>query len=69
MLLKPWSIFSTEKKVTVNDPKVILMKLLPYKFDAEVAKILDDLEKSIYSEEAVKVDKKVLKAIMKKYNL
>ena len=69
MLLKPLKFFSKEKGLDVKDEKVLLMKLLPYKEDAQVAKIADMLEKNLYSSQKEKIDKKVLKEIIKKYNI
>lgn len=69
MLLKPWKSFEKKKTFSIKDTRVLLVKLLPYKNDEEVQKIVDILEKNIYSNEKVEVDKKVLKEIIKKYNI
>ena len=45
------------------------MKLLPYKEDKEVNNILEILENNLYSSEKKEIDKKVLKDILKKYNI
>ena len=45
------------------------MKLLPFKDDEEVGKIVNILEKNIYSNERLEYDKKVLKEILKKYEI
>jgi hypothetical protein len=43
-LLKPWKLFKREKTVSIKDPKILLVKLLPYKNDAQVQEIIDILE-------------------------
>ncbi len=58
-----------ELKVSVKDPKKLLVKLLPYKDDEEVKKILDNIEASLYSSQKLDIDKKVLKEILKRYKL
>lgn len=61
------------KKVKVfdlNDEKVLLVRLLPYKdIDKEVAELIAILENNIYSKEKTPVDKKKLKEILKKYDI
>jgi len=70
MLLSPWKyIKKGEKSMSLKDSKVILIKLLPYKDDLEVANIIEELEKSLYSKEKVDIDKKKLKKLIKKYNI
>jgi hypothetical protein len=69
MLLKPLKRFKKEKSSSLKEPKVLLMKLLPFKDDKEVGKIVDILEKNIYSNERLEYDKKVLKEILKKYEI
>lgn len=69
MLLKPWKYFEKKKTFSIKDTRVLLVKLLPYKNDEEVQKIVDILEKNIYSDEKVELDKKALKEIIKKYNI
>ena len=70
MLLKPLKGFKKDNSSSsLKDPKVLLMKLLPYKDDEEVGKIVDILEKSIYSNEKLEYDKKILKVILKKYKI
>jgi hypothetical protein len=58
-----------ESKISLKNPKQLLVKLLPYKDDAEVKKILDSIEDSLYSSKKLDIDKKALKEILKKYNL
>ena len=58
------------KKLDLKDEKVLLMKLLPFKDnDKEVQKIVDVLENNIYSKEKKSIDKKLLKEIVKKYDI
>ncbi|NOR57511.1 MAG: oxygen-tolerance protein, partial [Sulfurimonas sp.] len=69
MLFKPWKLFKKEKTVCIKDHKTLLIKLLPYKDDEEVQNIVDTLEKNIYSDAKIDLDKKLLKEIVKKYKL
>jgi len=70
MLIKPVELFKKEKKFNLKDEKLLLVKLLPFKDkDAEVQKIVDILESNIYSSKKEKIDKKLLKEILKKYNI
>jgi len=70
MFIKPAELFKKEKKFNLKDEKLLLVKLLPFKDkDAEVQKIVDILESNIYSAKKEKIDKKLLKEILKKYNI
>jgi len=69
MLLNPSKLFKSEKKFSIKDHKLLLVKLLPYKDDAEVKKIVDILENNIYSDTKQELDKKVLKKIVEKYDI
>ena len=71
MHFKPWKLNKVEKKtkVSIKDEKLLLVKLLPYKEDNEVQNILDILENNLYSNEKKVIDKKVLKELLKKYNI
>jgi hypothetical protein len=69
MLLQKGKIFTKEKSVNIKDEKVLLVKLLPYKEDAEVANIVEILEKNLYTSTKEVIDKKILKEIVKKYNI
>lgn len=69
MLFKPWSMFKTQKKVSIKDTKTLIIKLMPYKDEQEVKEILDILEKNSYSNENIALDKKVLRDIINKYNI
>ncbi|QOY55386.1 BatD family protein [Candidatus Sulfurimonas marisnigri] len=66
ILFKPFKLFKKEKTLSIKEPKVLLMKLLPYKDDAEVKDIVDILEKNIYSGEKLDLDKKALKELLKR---
>ena len=70
MVFKPWNRYQQkEKKVSIKEPRKLLIKLLPFKNDKEVEEIMDILEKNIYHDSDIKVDKKVLKEIFKRYNI
>ena len=69
ILLKQSTFFTKEKSINIKDEKVLLVKLLPYKEDAEVAKIVDILEKNLYTSTKEVLDKKLLKEIIKRYNI
>jgi hypothetical protein len=69
LIIKPWKNFSKEKSLDIKDYKMLLVKLLPFKGDEEVQKIVDVLEKNAYSKEKANIDKKVLKEIIKRYNI
>ncbi len=68
-LLKPWRIFTREKTVSVKDPKVLLVKLMPFKDDKVVQDLIDILEKNIYSNAGITLDKKVVKDLVEKYDI
>ena len=69
MYFKPWNIFKREKTASIKDEKVLLVKLLPFKEDAEVQELLDILENNIYSKDKKKLDKKQLQELLKKYKI
>jgi len=70
MLFKPFRIAKREKSFNIKDEKLLLLKLLPYKdMDEDVKKIVDILEGNFYGEKKEKIDKKLLKEILKKYDL
>jgi len=69
ILLKPLKFRKKDKSLDIKDEKLLLMKLLPYKDDKEVQKVLDILENNFYSNETQKIDKKKIKEIIKKYNI
>jgi len=69
MMLKPWSLFQRDKGINIKDEKLLLMKLLPFKDDVDVQKILDVLENNLYSSEKLEVDKKLVKELVEKYKI
>ncbi len=69
MILKPWKNFKREKSFSIKEPKTLLVKLMPYQDDKKVSEIIDILEKNIYSNAKIEIDKKVLKEIVKKYSI
>jgi hypothetical protein len=69
MLLKPWNMVKRKDSFNLKDEKRVLIKLLPYKDDADVKEIVDTLEHNIYSNEKKKLDMKKVKEIFKKFNI
>jgi len=67
MLLKPLNGFKNNNKIKIKDEKLLLIKLIPFKDDLDVQKIINILEKNIYSNEKEQVNKKLLKEIIQKY--
>ncbi len=67
MLLNPRKLFTKDKSFNIKDEKLLLVKLLPFKADPDVAKIIDMLEENIYSTTKQTIDKKMLGEIIKKY--
>ena len=69
MIFKDKISFKKEQKVSLKEPKTLLLKLLAFKEDKEVEKIVDILEKNIYSNQNIEIDKKLLNSILKKYKI
>lgn len=69
MLSKPWNLIHRKKSVSLKQPKTLLVKLLPHISDADVQSMIDDLEKNIYLNDKVQINKKSLKNIMEKYSI
>ncbi len=70
LFVKPIKFLKREKTLNINDEKLLLIKLLPYKDkDAQVKKVVDILESNLYTSKKEKIDKKVLKEILKKYDI
>jgi len=70
MLYRPNLNFEKKaKEGSIKDPKILLTKLLPFKDDREVAEIVEILEKNIYSNEKIDIDKKALKELLKRYGI
>jgi len=66
---KPWKLSKKEKSVSLKEPKSLLIKLMPYRDDAEVANMIESLERSIYSDGVLEIDKKALKEVLKRYQI
>ncbi|MEA1892450.1 MAG: BatD family protein [Campylobacterota bacterium] len=69
MLMQPWKLRSKEKNISIKDPKVLLVKLLPYKEHADVQTMINNIEKSIYSDNKITIDKKLIKEIVQRYDI
>jgi len=69
MQLKPWKFKKKEKSPSIKEPKKLFIKLLPFKDDEKVKQIIDALEKNIYEDVKVEINKKTLKEVLKKYNI
>jgi hypothetical protein len=69
MLIQPWKYLKRDKSISIKEPKVLLMKLLPFKEDEDVQNIMDILEQNVYENEKAKVDKEKLKEILQKYEI
>jgi len=70
MIFKPFKVKQREKKLNIKDEKLLLLKLLPYKdSDKDVAKIISILEGNFYGEKKEPIDKKLLKELIKKYDI
>ena len=68
-LFKPWNFIKKEKSISLKEPKVLIIKLMPFQDNVEVANLIEQLEKSIYSKENIEIDKKMVKGIMKRYSI
>lgn len=62
-------VSKTSYRSSIRDPKTLLMKLLPFKDDQEVKEIIEILEKNIYSNQNIKIDKKVINKIVQRYKI
>jgi len=60
---------SYKKRLNIKDEKLLLIKLLPYKYDKDVQGIVDILENNIYSSSKQQLDKQILKDIILRYNI
>jgi len=69
-LARPFQGRKKEKKLSLKDEKLLLIKLMEFKDkDEKVQEIVDILEQNIYGSKHQKIDKKVLKEILKKYQI
>ena len=66
-LFKPWNFIQREKQLSLKDPKVLLIKLMPFQEDKRVAELIEQLEKNTYSHANIEIDKKLVKELIKKY--
>jgi hypothetical protein len=64
-----FKLANNKKSFNIKDEKLLFVKLMPYKDDKDVANILNILESNIYLNTKEKIDKKLLKDIVKKYNI
>ncbi|MBA1433211.1 MAG: BatD family protein [Epsilonproteobacteria bacterium] len=70
MFLKPFQRAKKEKKFNIKDEKLLLLKLLPYKdMDEDVKKIVTILEGNLYEGKKEQLDKKLLKELVKEYDI
>jgi hypothetical protein len=70
MFFKPWEQLKREKAFDIKDEKKLLVKLMPYKEDdVNVQMIVDILEHNIYSKDRKQIDKKLLKEVIKRYDI
>ncbi|MDD2448077.1 MAG: BatD family protein [Sulfurimonas sp.] len=66
-IVKPWKNLKKQKSLSLKDERVLLVKMLPYKDDEEVKKIIEIIEQNIYTDKKIEIDKKLLREIVKKY--
>jgi hypothetical protein len=70
MIKKPLLFTKQSKKFTIKNEKLLLLKLLPYRDeDVDVKKIVDALEANLYTNTKEKIDKKLLKEVLKRYDI
>lgn len=70
MLFKPNLKKERKKKFNMKDEKLLLIKLLPYRDEDEnVAKVVAILEANIYAKSKTSIDKKLLKELLKRYDI
>jgi len=70
LFVKPLKMLKKEKTLHLNDEKLLLIKLLPYKErDDEVRKVVEILEANLYSSKKEKIEQKMLKELLKKYDI
>lgn len=54
---------------SLKDDKTVLVKLMPFRDDAEVQQMIESLEKALYGDGSAQVDRKKLKELVKRYLL
>ncbi len=70
MVAKPFQKAKKEKCFNIKDEKLLLLKLLPYKdSDRDVKIIVDILEENLYRDKKEKIDKKLLKEVLKRCDI
>ncbi len=69
MMLKKLPQLKKAKKSSIKEPKELLVKLMAYKEDTEVKRLIEILEKNIYINEKIEIDKKALKEVLKRYKI
>ena len=61
--------FSKSTKLDLKNHKILLVKLMPFRDDEEVENILNTIESNLYRGTKLAVDKKVLKEVIKRYEI
>ncbi len=69
MIFRDKISFKKEHKSSIKDPKNLLVKLLEFKYDPQVKEIIEILEKNIYQNQNIEIDKKILREILKRYKI
>ncbi|MBL0707577.1 MAG: BatD family protein [Sulfurimonas sp.] len=69
MLLKSYKFKTKKQVVSIKEPKILLVKFLPYKHNEDVRAMMDILERNIYEDAKIEVDKKLLRELVKKYDI
>ncbi len=69
MFLKSYKVKPKKQTVSIKEPKKLLMKLLPFKNNEDVKNMMDVLEKNIYEDAKIEIDKKLLKELIVKYDI
>ena len=69
MLLKPLFIYERKNKLNLNDSKMLLIKLMPFKDNTDVREVIDILETNLYKDSTKEIDKKLIKEIIEKYEI
>ncbi|MFT5661178.1 MAG: hypothetical protein ACI9TV_001824 [Sulfurimonas sp.] len=69
MLLKPLLTYERKSKFNLKDYKMLLIKLMPFKEHTDVKELVDTLEANLYQDSSKEIDKKLIKEIIKKYEI